>query len=494
MPTLDKDRILGIDIGSSSIRAGSFNSRARPLPNSFVKREYSIDTTPDGGSEIDAEKLFKIFVQVIDESYSYIDEPVKYIASCSFWHSLMGVDSKGNPTTKLFTWADTRSREYTAKLREQFDEKETHRRTGARFHSSFWPAKLLWLKDRSPSGAGSVAFRNTTKWLSLSDYFQLRICGDDSTSISMASATGILEQHKQDWDSEMIRILKLKRAQLPQITANGFELLPKFKNRWPRLKDAKWLPSVGDGAANNIGSYCVSKNRATLMVGTSGAMRVAYAGEPPQNLPPGLWCYRIDEKRVIVGGALSDGGGLYAYLKKSLNVELSDKEIGEEIARREPAVHGLTVMPFFFGERSTGYKEDARGYIMGLNASHDSIDILRAAMESVAFRFAAILDQLKTVARIDTVVASGGALKASPIWTQIIADVLGRDLVVSKQDEASLSGAVQFGIEALGVGRPRSASRKAETVVHCRVRRKKDLDKVRVQHEAAYRALVKTDT
>jgi gluconokinase len=435
-----KFKIIGIDIGTSSIRAALFDDRARQLRGSLIKREFSLETTPDGGSEVDAEHLFKLLVDVVDELHTCLDAPVEYIASCAFWHSLMGVDSNGKPTTKLFTWADTRPREYTEKLRRRFDENEIHNRTGARFHSSFWPAKLLWLNGGNP----------TAKWLSLSDYLQLRLCGDDSTSISMASATGLFDQHKQGWDGELLRYLKIKRSQLPKITNSSSELLPKFKKRWPRLKDAKWLPSIGDGAANNIGSSCAVKNRATLMVGTSGAMRVVYEGEPPKKLPSGLWCYRVDEKRVIVGGALSDGGGLYAYLRNTSNIEVSNNAIAREIARRGADAHGLTVMPFFFGERSTGYNEDARGYILGLSASHDMIDIIQAAMEAVAFRFAEILDQLKKVAKIDEIYVAGGALDASPVWTQIIADVLGRDLIVSSQPEASLRGAVLLALESLG--------------------------------------------
>jgi gluconokinase len=184
------------------------------------------------------------------------------------------------------------------------------------------------------------------------------------------------------------------------------------------------------------------------MVGTSGAMRVAYKGEQPKKLPPGLWCYRVDEKLVIVGGALSDGGGIYGLLKKNLQIEISDVEIGKEIARR--GAHGLTVMPFFFGERSIGYNENASGSIIGLNASHDAIDILQAAMEAVAFRFAEILDQLEKITHIDEIVVSGGAIDASPVWAQIIADVLGRDLLVSSEPEASLRGAVLLALESLG--------------------------------------------
>jgi gluconokinase len=401
-----------------------------------------LDTAPD------ANVIVARVIDVIDRISDL--EPstrvtITHIVSCAFWHSLVGIDFNANPSTELFTLADSQSRAQTARLKAKFDENAIQNRVGVRFHSSFWPAKLSWLRHERPE-----VWSRTTRWLSVSDLIQLKLCGDHSTSISMASASGIFNQRVREWDNELLQYLRLKRSLMPPITNESFELLPEFKERWPSLKDARWIPSIGDGVANNIGSNCHTKNRATLMVGTTGAMRVAFKGEQPKNLPAGLWCYRVDERRVLVGGALSDGGGLYAYVKKTLNVELSSRAIGEEIARRGADAHGLTVMPFFFGERSTGYHENARGYILGLNASNDAVDILQAAMEAVAFRFAEIFDQLKKVAKIEEIIVSGGALDASPVWTQIVADVLGRNLLFSNEPEASLRGAVLLALESLG--------------------------------------------
>jgi gluconokinase len=183
------------------------------------------------------------------------------------------------------------------------------------------------------------------------------------------------------------------------------------------------------------------------MVGTSGAMRVAYSGEPPEKIPTGLWCYRIDRERVIIGGALSDGGGLYRWLQDNLRL---DDKVESEIAKRPPDGHGLTFLPFLAGERSTGYHEYATGSILGLKTSTDAVDITQAAMESVAYRFAEIFDQLKQVANIREIVASGGALRESPVWTQIITDVLGRIFSLPSVPEASSHGAVLLALESIG--------------------------------------------
>lgn len=187
------------------------------------------------------------------------------------------------------------------------------------------------------------------------------------------------------------------------------------------------------------------------MIGTSGAMRVAFAGKVPERIPRGLWCYRIDRKRLIMGGALSDGGGLYYWLKHNFRLKKNDDKTERKIARRAPDGHGLTFLPFLAGERSTGYHEDATGAVLGLKSAIDKIDIVQAALESVAYRFADIYDQLSEVLEIKEIIASGGALRESPVWTQIICDTLARNMNLPETREASSRGVVLLASEAAGI-------------------------------------------
>ncbi|MBP6002329.1 MAG: gluconokinase [Pyrinomonadaceae bacterium] len=444
---MNKTLTLTLDIGSSSVRAALYDADANPIPRSSVKIPRSFNVTPDGGFEIDTKSAIEQIESAIDQilaKTSQLVGEIGYVASCSFWHSLVGVEANGKYTPKVLGWADTRSRAFTDVLRKRFDETVVHNRTGARFHSSFWPAKLMWLRSEFPD-----AFSRAAIFLSFSDLIGLRFFDELATSVSMASGTGIFDIRKCDWDSELLKYLKIKTAMLPSVAREDqtFELNKKYAKRWPRLADAKWFPTIADGAADNIGSGCVTRSKAALMVGTSGAMRVAYEGEPPAKIPGGLWCYRIDRKRVILGGALSDGGNLYAWMKKNLKLP---KDAEEQIAIRPIGTHGLTVSPYFHGERSTLYREDARGSINGLTASNDSVDILQASMESVAYRFAEILKQLNSVVKVKEIVASGGALRDSPVWTRMISDILGRELTISETGESSLRGVVLLAHESIG--------------------------------------------
>ncbi|MGD9630130.1 MAG: gluconokinase [Pyrinomonadaceae bacterium] len=441
---------MSFDIGSSSIRAACFDHIGNLLPKTLVKIERRLKTTAVGGSEIDADIAFRQVVTAIDEvlAKAPLKGNITHVASCTFWHSLMGIDTNGKSTTSVYGWADNQSREHVATLRKRLDERETHNRTGARFHSSFWPAKLLWLKGGNTSSSEDARFTQTSHWTSIGDYISLKVSGQLATSISIASGTGIFNLRESSWDEKMLRFLRIKRSQLPRIESDSytFRLNAKFAKRWPRLAGAKWFLPVADGAANNIGSGCMTSDTAALMVGTSGAMRVVLE-TPPKHIPDGLWCYRVDHRRAVLGGALSDGGGLLDWLRANLNLPKNAESI---IAKRLPEKSSVTVEPFFAGERSTGYDENARGAILGLTMANNAVDIYQAAMAAIAGRFAEIFRQIETATPVHKIVASGGALHNSPVFTHIIADALNREITVSSTPEASMRGAVLLALETIG--------------------------------------------
>jgi len=435
--------LLSIDAGTSGVRAALFDERGAFVPGAHAHNRRAFTSVSDF-SELDADQIVAEVISTIDELLANFTGEIELIAISAFWHSLIGVDGDGRPTTPLLTWADTRAAKYANTLREKFEERELHARTGCRFHPSYWPAKLHWLEHEHHE-----KFLRTRCWLGFAEYLCLRLFGEAATSVSMASATGVFNQRECDWDWDFVRQLGVALDTLPKIKPQlNARLSASFASRWPALAQARLVTVVGDGAANNIGAGCSTKQRIALMVGTSGAMRVVFAGQPPVELAPSLWSYRVDMQRVVVGGALSDGGGLLHWMAESLKVDRA--ALQSEVAALEPDAHGLTVLPFWFGERSTGWSSDARGGILGLRQSTTPVEIVRATLEAIAYRFALIARALDQLAPSAAIVASGNALRSSPVWLQIIADVLGRPLLLGGSAEASIRGAALLALEAVG--------------------------------------------
>lgn len=442
--------VLALDVGTSGVRAALFDEQGQEIEGAQAHSNRIFATFGDV-EELDANDLIELVGRTLDQLFEKAGQSidgVELIAASCFWHSLVGVGSDGRPTTPVFGWANTRAGRAAQQLRSRFNEPEIHARTGCRLHPSYWPAKLLWLKEGRPE-----EYRATAHWLSFADYLVLRLFGETATSVSMASGSGLMNQRLGQWDQELIAALELSGDKLPEIAAANKKfagLRAEFGVRWPQLNRACMLPPIADGAANSIGSGCTNRDKVALMVGTSGAMRVIYEGEPASVIPSALWSYRVDRRRVIVGGALSDGGALFGWMRQSLALRGDAESIERQLEEIEPDSHRLTVLPFWAGERSTGWATDARGGILGITLHTRPIEILRAAMEAVAYRFALLAEALETFAPGAAVIASGNALRSSPVWLQMIADVLGRPVLLSSTAEASTRGAALLALESTG--------------------------------------------
>ena len=404
--------MLALDVGSSSVRAQRFDERTEPLDE--LKQERYDGPDPD--------EIVELVRKVVDGR----DEDVDAVGASCFAHSLIALDEAGRPLTPVLGWRDRRAAGAAERLRRRVsDAAAIHARTGAPLHPSFWPAKLAWLAQAEPE-----IFREADRFVSFCDYLYSELLGlEPVTSLSIASGTGLLDLASQDWDAELLALLGVAPERLPRISDEPHD---------------GWYPALIDGACSNLGAGCVGKERAALMVGTSGALRILYETEQPQPRP-GLFLYRLDERRVLEGGALSDGGNLYSWLGKTL------ASAEGSVLERDPNEHGLTFLPFLGGERSTGWSPDAKGTISGLTFDTTSLDIRQAALEGVAFRFAAIADRLPGA---EDMIATGAALLADPEWIQVMADALARPVTASAVAEASLRGAAVAILERLGYEAP----------------------------------------
>lgn len=443
---------LAIDIGSSSVRAVLFDADGQQLRDTEHRERYKLEITPDGGSMCDPLRIRTLTARCIDRVCARSGEAIRDIAvvgiSCH-WHSLMGLDKHGVPVTPVYMWSDKRSSEDANTLAAELSSDQVHFRTGCRLHSSYWPAKLRWLKRTRAYVAESVE-----TWCGLADWLVAPDGDVIKTSISMASATGMFNTRELIWDNRLLAAVGVDGASLPAII-NRCEVIPAISVHQSLLPDglqASWYPSLGDGAAANIGAGAVGADRIALTIGTSGAIRLASELDTSAELPSGLFRYLIDNRTGVVGGALSNGGNMVAWLT-NLTQSKDRIEMMRQASRIAPDTHGLTVLPFFAGERAPSWQDRLGGTITGMSLDTTNVHLLRAMLEATAHRFAAVYDEVRTFASENhSIIANGGALLQSPLWSQITADALGHSVEsLYSRAEASARGAAISALNAHGV-------------------------------------------
>jgi len=441
--------LLGIDLGSSSARAIVYDRDGATVAVEFERYAWSAST--DGGLEIPAARLVEIAATAIDRAVLFCRAeriPIAAVGLSTFWHGLVGLDAEGEATTAVFSWGDTRAAGAAAILRSEADAAAYHRRTGAYFHPGFPLAKLRWLRERDPN-----AWRQTRTWVSAGDLLTTRFLGANRSSVSMASASGLFHQESCDWDEESLALAGIERERLFPIAPDEqiWELAPRWASRWPELSGVPWTLAYGDGACANIGSGCVSSERAALSIGTTAAMRVVMHNATA-TVPRELWSYRIDRRRRVIGGATSNGGNIYSWCHDALRLATDRQEVEAQVDALAPDAHGLTFLPFLAGERSPFWPLDATAAISGITLATTPVALLRAGLEAVAYRLAMLREPLRAhVPQAATIVASGRAIAESPAFARIVCDVLGEPLHVSSFPESSSRGAALLAAEAAGV-------------------------------------------
>lgn len=475
--------VLALDIGSSSIKGAIHDALGRTVRDSVVQLRYGWETAPGGAVRLPA----TVFLELVDQALDALDGAVARLGidlgaagiACLV-HSICGLEATGSPMTPVLSWADTTSATEAATLRTRLDPVITHATTGAPIHGGYWPARILRLREEQPG---------IRRWAGLAELVTAHLTGRAVVSRSMASGTGLLDRATGSWATGPMQAVAIKPDQLPSIHDDQVpvgRLTATAAKRWPHLAACDWFAPWGDGGCGNVGLGAMGTGRAALMVGTSGALRAVVDGTPP--LPAGLFAQRLGSSTVI-GGQLTEGGGTLAWASRL--VGRSQRSLERAAAAMGADEHGLTVLPFTFGERGLGYHDAARASVVGLHADTDAVAIYRAFMESIAFGFAAVDDRLEAVlgTRPD-VVAAGGSLSTSHALAQILADALGRDIAVAAAIEPSRRGAALLALAWSGHAAAANAPAPTTRTVRADADRAERYRAARTRRDVLYRTLL----
>ena len=440
-----KPVVVALDVGSSGIKALGFDLEARAVPGLEARAAFSLELTTGGGSEVNLGRLESTVENVLDELHAKLEGfRVLGVGLASFVSSLVAVGADGRAIRPALSYGDTRSARFVADLREDVELVE---RTGCPAYSSLWAAQIPWWLAAHPGA-------RLTKWMTVPDWLFVRWFGLERvrTSYSLAAWTGMLDRKTLEWDRVNLARLNLSSdAFLPLADHDAAHagLLEPFSSRWPRFGGVPFFPAVGDGSAANVGSGALGHGRISVTVGTTAAVRaVLNDGTPP--IPLGLWSYRVTRDRALVGGALTEGGNLFTWARNTLRLE---GDLEAQLAALEPDAHGLTVATSFAGERSPGYRPEARGSLYGLSLATTPLEVLQAVLEGVTYRLADLIERLQPMLEPDPqIILTGNAILGSSLWSQMLSDVLGRHVIACDEPEATSRGAAILALKALGLG------------------------------------------
>jgi gluconokinase len=441
-----------LDIGTSSVRALLCNNSAQIIPETIVSIPHEPNTHPVGASTFDPEKLRLNVERCIDQVLSIAHSQtieIQAVGMATFVGNVLGL-KRDEAITPIYTYADTRSADHVSQLKMLLDEQALWKRTGCPLHTAYLPGRLRWLKETQLE-----QFQAVEKWVDIATYlygYWFNAYRNMPSSYSVSSWSGMLNRASLQWEKELLDQLGLQKEQFPSLDDYDQPmqgLASQYADRWTALRDVPFFLAVGDGAAANVGSGCVDPNHIALTIGTTAALRLI----SPETLPPvpdGLWSYRVKRELHLIGGATSEGGNIFAWIRENLHLD-GRSHLEDLLLNQRTDQHGLVFLPLLAGERSPGWRGDAAGGLIGMRLSTTALDIVQAALEGVAIRISLIADQFQHIAADDAVIfGGGGALLKSKAWAQMIADAVNRPVHLLADQEITARGVAILVSHALG--------------------------------------------
>jgi gluconokinase len=430
----------GIDLGTGSCKSVLVEENGKIL--GFGVGPYSPSEAQQRWQEQDPQDLLRAVIASVRQALEQSGARPERCGGMSIGgalHSMMAVDDRGDPLTDVMTWADGRAVDQARAVAAAPIGLRLYRETGCPAHGMYPIYKALWLRENKPE-----VFQHARSFVSAKEFICFRLTGAWQVDYSLAAGSGFLNTYNLQWSETALELAGIRQDQLSPLAA-PVTVLGKLQSdiaaRMGIPANTPVITGASDAVNSSIGAGAVAPTQATLMIGTSGALRVV---SPRPVLDPRArsWCYAIDETHWLVGGAINNGGSAVSWLRDCLNQARSERPLTVEdilaLASRAPAGSGgMICLPFFAGERSPNWNLNARGAFYGISIEHELRHLARALLEGIGFRFKSLLQVLTEIGLdIKQIVVSGGFTQSN-LWLQIMADVLGRELDLPVWGETS---------------------------------------------------------
>ncbi|HYY26752.1 MAG TPA: xylulokinase, partial [Chthoniobacterales bacterium] len=416
--------LLGIDLGTSSVKVvvlaldGSISG--------IGSDEYPILIPSPGYAEQDPDQWWSATVSAIREALDRAGRPE--IASIGFsgqMHGFVPIGPDSAPVNPAIIWADQRSAQLIPEIESILGP--DLKSCGTAPAAGFLISTLFWFQKHQPQ-----LFDRAQTLLMPKDYVRLKITGEIGTDASDASATGLFDVRNRAWSNDLIERLNLPRSIFPKINESTDPVGVVTKQAAAELGIKAGIPvTVGsaDQPAQAVGNGLINPPLGSVTVGTGGQVFIPLH-EPilDSKLRLHTFCHAPRERWYLLGAMLSAGMALRWFRSILGNDRFSYAELDRIANEVEPGSGGLTFLPYIVGERSPIMDPRARGGFVGLTLGHRPAHLARALLEGVAFALRQIIETMEECgASLPKLVASGNGL-GSPVWRQMLADILQRPL------------------------------------------------------------------
>ncbi len=439
--------LLGIDISTTGAKALLINSQGDVVASATTP--LTLDTPRPLWSEQHPADWWEGVVNSIRQVLVEADvagETVTAVGLTGQMHGLVLLDKAGEVLRPAILWNDQRTAAQCDAIRARLGQERLIRITGNDALTGFTAPKILWVQENEPEIYGQIRHILLPK-----DYIRYKLTGGYAIDRAGGAGTLLFDLAQRDWSPEVLAALDIPVDWLPQTfegTAVTGTITPAAAEITGLAAGTPVVGGGGDQAAQAVGVGAVQPGIVALTLGTSGV--VFAATEEPLYEPDGrlhAFCHAVPNYWHFMGVMLSAAGSLQ-WFRDTLAPDTPFDALTAEAAAIPPGSEGLLFLPYLSGERTPYPDPLARAAWVGLTLRHTRAHMTRAVLEGVAFgvKDSFTLLQNAGLGAINQVRISGGGAK-SPLWRQILADVLGVELVnVSTTEGAAYGAALLAGV------------------------------------------------
>lgn len=453
-----KKLVIGVDIGTTSTKAVVYNTQGGVV--AYSNKEYPLYQEIPDMAEQDPDEIFQAVIDVISD-VTRKSKAVGIIEGISFssaMHSLILLDKQNQLLTRCITWADNRSYKQAESLKEEKRGLEIYHRVGTPIHPMSPLSKLLWLKEEKPD-----VYKKTAHFIGIKEYVFLKLFDTFKVDISIASATGLFNIHKLEWDKEVLALLEIAPNQLSELVDTD-EMITGLNKSYADVMglsvSTPFIIGASDGCLSNLGVNAIDEETLAMTIGTSGAVRVV-TDKPVTDAKGRTFCYALTRDKWVIGGPVNNGGIVFRWIRDQLfsaekitakQMQVDTYDILTQIAEKIPAgSEGLIFHPYLGGERAPLWDANAKGSFIGLTTRHSRSHMVRAALEGIVFNLYSVMLILEELVQHPKKIHATGGFSRSALWRQLLADIFEQEVSIPESYESSCLGAAVIAMKKLGL-------------------------------------------